>query len=215
MQFLVGHRDATDGVRVEAQDLEVDGSDALQRRLHLARQQHRRCLHQRLHALEAQRVFDHILELPLGETAGRQLLLHEARIFHRVEFPVCLENRQRLDAIDHGRIAGLHAELSCLVLQDHEVPNEIVGRLVLRLSLPGKIAHQVELPQGERQLVDADRPLDIHGHDVPPVNTGHDIRADPVHLRGVIQKRERNDGEEGDEHHEPALVLADSREHGM
>ena len=206
---VFGHRG-----RLPAQDLEIERTDAVQGGRGFTGHDHGRRTDEFLDAGQAQAVADHAFELPLGESARGKLLLHESGVFDRVKLPPGLENRQHFDAVDHRLIARFDAEAGRFMLHDHEVPDEVVGRLIFRLRLPGEITDQFELAQGKRQLVVAHRTFDIHLHDIAPVDLGDDVAAHALEIGCVVKPREGDDGHRGNQSHEPALVLADSGEHG-
>ena len=214
LQFLVCHLHVLGcGGCIPAKHLKIERTDTFEGRSDLARHDNGRRSDQSLHPGQAEGVTDHGFELALGEAPRRQLLLQELRILHGVELPLGLEDRERFDFVHHSLIAGLDAEPLGFVLQDHEVPDEVVGSLVFRLRLPGKIAHQIELPQSQGELVVAHRFLDVHLHHVASVDFGHDVGPHPLEVRRIVEPGEGDDGERGDESHEPALVLADRGEH--
>ena len=213
-QLLVGNLDFFgEGHGVELDEDNIGRRHAGERRFDIAGQHDGRRFDECFQFLQAKRITDNILQLALGEPARRELLLHKVGVFRRIELTVLLEDRHAADLVDDSLRARLDLQSRRFVLQDHEIPDEVRGGFVLALRLPRQIPDKVELPQGQGQLVIAHRLLHVDLHHIAAVDLGHHVGAHPVHLGGVVEKSESDDGKEGDNQHKPTLVFANRGEH--
>ena len=172
-----------------------------------------RGLHDSGDRFEAERVADDLFELAFGESARGELLADERGVFRGIELPLCLKNRDFLDAVGHLIIGRFDAELARLVLENQEIPDELRDGHSLIGNGAAEFFQEVELPERAGEVVVFDLALDCYGVERLSVDAWIADRCQLVQLRGIVEKNKRHDCDKGDKKHQAALVFPENLNH--
>ena len=154
---------------------------------------------------EAQIISDDFIELLFAEAAWRESVGDEGLIFLEVELSLGLESGDLLDLIRDGVRCRLNLKRRCLVPQDQRVPHVVFAWIPLfprREDL--KQLHEPKHLRDVRLFVD---PGEISARNVLSIDAADATLTQLFQIRLVVKEDERDDDNDGDEHHQPALIL--------